>query len=108
MAEQSSIHPYLNWTKQRIDEMDATLASLEAQAGKAKAESKVKADQLIADLTKRRDEFQAKARAQQEGEGGEEGLLSVPSATTFCVISQYHVKFNSVPWQTAHGKGHGE
>ena len=66
MAEQSSIHPYLNWTKQRIDEMDATLASLEAQAGKAKAESKVKADQLIADLTKRRDEFQAKARAQQE------------------------------------------
>ena len=31
MAEQSSMHAYLNWTKQRIDEMDATLASLEAR-----------------------------------------------------------------------------
>ena len=23
MAEQSSMHPYLSWTKERIDEMDA-------------------------------------------------------------------------------------
>ena len=28
MAEQSSMHSYLEWTKQRIDEMDAVLASL--------------------------------------------------------------------------------
>ena len=46
MPKQSSIHAYLNWTKQRIDEMDATLASFEAQAAEAKSESKVKADQL--------------------------------------------------------------
>jgi hypothetical protein len=45
MPEQSSIHPYLNWTKERIDEMDATLASFEAQAAKANAESRVKFDQ---------------------------------------------------------------
>ena len=32
MAEESSIHFYLNWAKERIDEMDATLASLEAKA----------------------------------------------------------------------------
>jgi hypothetical protein len=69
MAEQSSMHAYLNWTKQRIDEMDATLASLEAKAGQVKAESKTKAEQTIADLKKRRDEFQAKAKAQaQAGE----------------------------------------
>jgi hypothetical protein len=69
MAEQSSMHAYLNWTKQRIDEMDATLASLEAKAGQMKADSKVKAAQLIADLKKRRDEFQAQAKAQaQAGE----------------------------------------
>lgn len=69
MAEQSSMHAYLNWTKQRIDEMDATLASLEAKAGQIKADSKVKADQLVADLKKRRDEFQAQAKAQaQAGE----------------------------------------
>lgn len=69
MAEQSSMHAYLNWTKQRIDEMDATLASLEAKTGQVKAEAKTKAEQTISDLKKRRDEFQAKAKAQaQAGE----------------------------------------
>ena len=69
MAEQSSIHAYLNWTKERIDEMDATLASLEVRASQVKAESKAKAEQAIADLKKRRDEFQAQAKAQaQAGE----------------------------------------
>ena len=66
MPEQSSMHAYLNRTKQRIDEMDATLASLETKAKEAKAESKVKSDQLIADLKKRRDEFQATAKKQAE------------------------------------------
>jgi len=66
MPEQSSMHAYLNWTKQRIDEMDVTLASLEEKAGQLKAESKVKADQLLAELKKRRDEFQATAKAQLE------------------------------------------
>ena len=32
MPEHSSMHFYLNWTKERLDEMDATLASLEAKA----------------------------------------------------------------------------
>ena len=69
MSRESRMHGYLNWTKQRIDEMDATLASLEVKASQAKADSKVKADQLIADLKKQRDEFKAKAKAQaQAGE----------------------------------------
>ena len=38
MPEQSSMHFYLSWSKQRIDEMDATLASLEAKAGQVKAD----------------------------------------------------------------------
>jgi hypothetical protein len=66
MSEHSSMHIYLNWTKQRLDEMDATLASLEAKAGQLKADVKAKSDQLIADLKKRRAEFQAKAKAQAE------------------------------------------
>jgi len=66
MPEQSSVHAYLNWTKQRIDEMDATLASLEAKGGQAKAETKAKADQILADMKKRRDDFQAKAKVQAE------------------------------------------
>jgi hypothetical protein len=66
MAEQSSMHAYLNWTKQRIDEMDATLAALETKGSQLKAESQVKADQLVADLKKRRDEFQATVQTQRE------------------------------------------
>jgi hypothetical protein len=66
MAEQSSMHFYLTWAKERIDEMDAALASLEVKANQAKADSKVKGEQLIADLKKRRDEFQATLKAQAE------------------------------------------
>lgn len=66
MPEQSSMHAYLNWTKQRIDEMDATLAAVEEKAGQFKADSKVTADQLIAEMKKRRDEFQATVKTQLE------------------------------------------
>lgn len=66
MSNQSTLHPYLSWAKERLDEMDAALASLEAKVSQQKADSKVKADQLIADLKKRRDEFQATTRSQAE------------------------------------------
>lgn len=69
MVAQSSMHFYLNWAKERIDEMDATLASLEAQANQVQAEFKVKANQAIADLQTRRDEFQADVK--KEAEAGE-------------------------------------
>ena len=69
MQEHSSMHVYLNWSKQRIDEMDAALASLEAKVSQLKADSKAKADHLLADLKERQHEFQAKAKAQaQAGE----------------------------------------
>lgn len=64
MTEHSSMHVYLNSAKQRIDEMDAVLASLEGRANQIKGESKAKTDQLIADLKKRRDEFQAIVKKQ--------------------------------------------
>lgn len=66
MSQQSSMHYYLNWAKERIDEMDAALASFEVKAGQAKAESKVRTEQFLSDLTQRRDEFQQllKAKAQ--------------------------------------------
>jgi hypothetical protein len=75
MPEQSSMHSYLNWTKERLDEMDATLASLEAKASQVKADSKAKADQLITDLKKRRDEFQVKVKAQAQA--GEAALQAI-------------------------------
>ena len=70
MAEQSSMHPYLVWAKQRIDEMDAVLASLESKAGQAQADTKEKAEQAVAELKKRRDAFQAQAKMQAEAGAG--------------------------------------
>jgi hypothetical protein len=66
MPEQSSMHFYLNWAKERIDEMDAAVASLESKANQVRADSKVKANQLIADLQKRRDEFQEAVKKHAE------------------------------------------
>jgi uncharacterized phage infection (PIP) family protein YhgE len=66
MAEQSSVHFYLNWAKERIDEMDATLASLERKASHVQADLKEKANELISDLRTRRDEFQTLAKKQAE------------------------------------------
>ena len=65
MAEQSSMHLYLNWTKEQMDEMDAALASLEVKARiKPRPTPEGKADEIIADLKKRRDEFQALLKTQ--------------------------------------------
>jgi len=66
MPEQSRVHFYLNWAKERIDEMDATLASLEVKVNQLQADSKEKANQLIADLKKRSGEFQAEVKKQAE------------------------------------------
>jgi hypothetical protein len=68
MSEQSSIHVYLNWAKERIDEMDAALASLEGKASQVKADAKAKAEQLVADLKKHRDDFHAKVKAQSQAD----------------------------------------
>jgi cell division septum initiation protein DivIVA len=65
MASQS-MHFYLNWAKERIDEMDAMLASLEQNAGRVQADASVKADQLMADLRKKRHEFQDAIKKQTE------------------------------------------
>lgn len=66
MAEKSSMHFYLNWAKERIDEMDATLASLEAKASQLQPDAEAKVERLVSDLKKRRGEFQATLKTQAE------------------------------------------
>ncbi len=66
MSEQSSMHFNLNWAKERIDEMDATLASLESKASQLRPDAKAKIDKLVADLNKQRAEFQATFKRQAE------------------------------------------
>src|SRR5262249_7447639 len=66
MPDLSSMHPYLDWTKQRIDEMDAALASLEAKVPDVIGELRGKAEECLAMLKKQRNEFQAQATVQAE------------------------------------------
>lgn len=66
MAEQSSIHFYLNWAKERIDEMDATLASLESKTSEVHGDARMKANQVRTDLRKKRDDFRTTIEKQAE------------------------------------------
>ena len=57
MATDSSMHVYFNWAKERIDEMEAALASLESKANEMQGGASAKAEQLRTDLRKQCDEF---------------------------------------------------
>ena len=66
MSQHSAIHFYLNWAKERIDEMDATLASLEAKASELQADARAKANQALADMRKKRDDFRDTLKKQAD------------------------------------------
>ncbi len=69
MATESSLHFYLNWAKERLDEMDAALASLETKSGSLRSDLKAKSEELIRGLKKGRDKFRAVIDKQRdEGE----------------------------------------
>lgn len=66
MTSQSSIHPYLDWAKERLDEIDATLASFEHNAAKLQADARTKAEKAISDMRTTRDHFRKAINAQEE------------------------------------------
>lgn len=51
MTTTSKIHPFAEWAKSRLDEMDAALAVFEAKIGEGEAATRDKADQAIAKMT---------------------------------------------------------
>jgi len=57
MPTQSNIHFYVNWAKERLDEMEAVLISLEGKAGEMQADARDKASKALAGLRKSRDVF---------------------------------------------------
>ena len=65
-AKTSSAHFFLSWAKERIDEMDATLTSLESKSAQMQAETRAKADQFITEMKKKRDEFEGTVKKQAE------------------------------------------
>lgn len=57
MPAQSSMHMYVNWAKERLDEMDATLALFEKKVAEVRADARAKADSALADMRTKRDAF---------------------------------------------------
>ena len=66
MGTQSSSHYYVNWANARLDEMDAALTSLEGKVGGVQADARDKADNALADLRKKRDDFRDTVKKQSE------------------------------------------
>jgi len=60
----SNTHFFLNWAKERVDEMDAALASFEAKAEEVGADLRARANHAIAELRKSRDEFKETVKKQ--------------------------------------------
>lgn len=58
MSDKSSIHVYFNWAKERIDEMDAALASFERQSSQLQGDARTKAQALLTKMREKRDDFQ--------------------------------------------------
>jgi hypothetical protein len=66
MPTQSSTHFYVNWAKERLDEMDATLTSLESKVAEVAADARGSADKVLTIMRKKRDDFQNIVKKQSE------------------------------------------
>jgi len=64
MVTQSDIHFFTNWAKERLDEMDATVTSLEGKAAEVQAGLSDKAKTILGDLRKQYDDFQETMKKQ--------------------------------------------
>jgi ElaB/YqjD/DUF883 family membrane-anchored ribosome-binding protein len=66
MQTESNIHFYVNWAKERLDEMEAVLTSLGSKVGEVQADARDKANKALADLRKSRDIFRDTVKKQAE------------------------------------------
>jgi hypothetical protein len=78
MSSQSTIHPYLDWAKERLDEIDATLASFEHSAKKLQADARTKAEKAMTDMRTARDDFQKSIK--EQGQASEAAVASSKKA----------------------------
>src|SRR5262249_26125161 len=63
---ESRAHVYFNWAKERIDEMDAVVASLESKATQLTADSRTAAEKIVGDLRAKREEFMDNVKKQAD------------------------------------------
>jgi len=66
VAERSSVHVAIGWAKERLDEIDATLASTEKKIGDLKSESHAKAENARAVMREESDAFRRAIEANKQ------------------------------------------
>jgi hypothetical protein len=66
----SSAHFYINWAKERIDEMDAVLGSLESKASQIAVDSRATAENIVAELRAKREAFSSDMKKHTEASEG--------------------------------------
>ncbi|MGC1456448.1 MAG: hypothetical protein WA946_14790 [Nitrospirota bacterium] len=69
MTSQSHMHVYLNWAKERLNEMDATLALFESKVSELQGDARANAERALADMRAKRDAFRETIK--KEGEMSE-------------------------------------
>jgi hypothetical protein len=66
MNEHSKMHVYLDWAKERLDEIDATLASFEASIAHQGADVRHTANSALSQIRKSRDAFRQKIKDEKD------------------------------------------
>ena len=66
MPMQSNIHFYVNWAKERLDEMDATLTSFENKVAEVQADARDRADKVLSVMREKREDFRNIVKQQAE------------------------------------------
>jgi predicted phage gp36 major capsid-like protein len=77
MVTQSNPHFFTNWAKERLDEMDAAVTSLESKVAEVQADVRDKAEKILAELRKQRDDFRDTMKKQSPGRSVETPPLVV-------------------------------
>ncbi len=77
MTNETYAHPFLNWAKERLNEIDATLTSIEARAGTLQADTKKQAENALSEIRTQREVF--KEAIQNQKADSEAGWTSAKS-----------------------------
>ncbi len=65
MTTEIYAHPSLNWAKERLKEIDATLTSIEARAGSLQADTKKHAENALSEIRTQREVFKEAIQKQK-------------------------------------------
>ena len=66
MTTETYTHHFTNWAKERLDEIDATLASMETRASTLQADAKKQTEKAVLEIREQREVFQEAIRKQKD------------------------------------------